>query len=214
MGLGSSAALAVAIVRAFDAALDLGLDNESVNAIAFACEELAHGTPSGIDNTIATYGAPVLFRNAATLQAEELVLGGPLPLVIACSSQRGLTRQQVADVRLRHDQCPAQYEAVFDQIDTLSVAGAQALRARDFAALGAMMNICQGLLNAIEVSTPELETMISIARAAGAAGAKLTGAGGGGSIVALCPGKVSDVVNALETAGFLTLPTAVTRPGN
>ena len=67
------------------------------------------------------------------------------------------------------------------------------------------MNICQGLLNAIGVSTPELEGMIGIARAAGAIGAKLTGAGGGGSIVALCPGAVEDVTSALESAGFRTI---------
>jgi hydroxymethylglutaryl-CoA reductase len=65
-----------------------------------------------------------------------------------------------------------------------------------------MMNVCQGFLNAIEVSTPELEKMIAIARQNGAIGAKLTGAGGGGSIVALCPDKVSDVTEALDEAGY------------
>ena len=65
--------------------------------------------------------------------------------------------------------------------------------------------MCQGLLNALGVSTPELERMADIARRAGAAGAKLTGAGGGGSIVALCPGKVADVVAALQSAGYTTI---------
>ena len=67
------------------------------------------------------------------------------------------------------------------------------------------MNICHGLLNAIGVSTPELEQLVTIARAAGAAGAKLTGAGGGGSIVALCPGKAAEVRGAIQQAGFRTL---------
>ena len=67
------------------------------------------------------------------------------------------------------------------------------------------MNICHGLLNAIGVSTPELESMVTIARDAGAAGAKLTGSGGGGSIVALCPGTIPEVEQALTLAGFKTL---------
>lgn len=205
MGLGSSAAIAVAITRAFDAALDLGLDDARVNAVAFACEELAHGTPSGVDNTIATYAAPMLFRNADSLQAEQLTLTQPAPIVIGCSTRPGLTKQLVAAVRERRNRNPERYDALFDEIDTLSVAGAKALQAADFEELGALMNICHGLLNAIGVSTPELETMVSIARAAGAAGAKLTGAGGGGSIVALCPGDVAGVAAALQAGGFTTL---------
>ncbi len=205
MGLGSSAALAVAIVRAFDAELELGLDDARVNAIAFECEKLAHGTPSGIDNTIATYAVPMTFRNAESLHVENLALPEPPPIIIACSSSPGLTVEQVAGVRARHDQHPLRYEALFDEIDVLSQAGANALVRADYAELGMLMNICQGLLSAIQVSTAELEGMVQIARSAGASGAKLTGGGGGGSIIALCPGRVSEVGSALASAGFRTL---------
>ena len=205
MGLGSSAALAVAIVRAFDAELELGLDDSRVNAIAFECEKLAHGTPSGIDNTIATYAVPMTFRNAESLHVENLVLPEPPPIIIACSSSPGLTVEQVAGVRARHEQHPLRYEALFDEIDVLSQAGANALVRADYADLGMLMNICQGLLGAIQVSTAELEGMVQIARSAGASGAKLTGGGGGGSIIALCPGRVSEVRSALASAGFRTL---------
>ena len=205
MGLGSSAALAVAIVRAFDAELELGLDDSRVNAIAFECEKLAHGTPSGIDNTIATYAVPMTFRNAESLHVENLVLPEPPPIIIACSSSPGLTVEQVAGVRARREQHPLRYEALFDEIDVLSQAGANALVRADYAELGMLMNICQGLLSAIQVSTAELEGMVQIARSAGASGAKLTGGGGGGSIIALCPGRVSEVRSALASAGFRTL---------
>ena len=205
MGLGSSAALAVAIVRAFDAELELGLDDSRVNAIAFECEKLAHGTPSGIDNTIATYAVPMTFRNAESLHVEHLALPEPPPIIIACSSSPGLTVEQVAGVRARHDEHAARYEALFDEIDVLSQAGANALVRADYAELGMLMNICQGLLSAIQVSTAELEGMVQIARSAGASGAKLTGGGGGGSIIALCPGRVSEVRSALASAGFKTL---------
>ncbi|NIA26442.1 MAG: hydroxymethylglutaryl-CoA reductase, degradative [Desulfobulbaceae bacterium] len=207
MGLGSSAAFAVAIVRAFDAELGLGLDDLKVNAIAFECEKFAHGTPSGVDNTIATYAQPMIFSNAGSLQVESLALLEPPPIIIACSSSPGLTVEQVAGVRTRYDLYPARYEALFDEIDALSQAGASALAKADYAELGMLMNICQGLLGAIEVSTAELEGMVQIARSAGASGAKLTGGGGGGSIVALCPGRVSEVGAALASAGFRTFST-------
>ena len=208
MGLGSSAAIAVAITRAFDVELELGLGDERINAVAFECEKLAHGTPSGIDNTIATYGEPMLFRNAGSLERDTVILPEMPPIVIACSSKSGLTRDQVAGVRSRYDQNPAHYEAIFDEVDALSQAGAAALAASDYSDLGMLMNICHGLMNAIEVSTAELESMISIARAAGAVGAKVTGAGGGGSIVALCPGSAVEVSAALRASGFRTLSLA------
>jgi len=205
MGLGSSAAFAVAIVRAFDTELNLGLSDDHVNAIAFKCEELAHGTPSGIDNTIATFDRPMLFHKDDSLEVETLRLQEIPPIVIACSHSPGATREQVAGVRTRYDRNTPHYESIFDEIDALSQEGSKALLATDYDRLGDLMNICQGLLNAIEVSTAELEGMVSLAREAGAIGAKLTGAGGGGSIVALCPGKVAEGRAAFAASGFRTL---------
>ena len=205
MGLGSSAAVAVAVIRAFGRFLDLDLDDERVNSIAFACEKLAHGSPSGIDNSIAAIGSPMLFSNAGALQIDELALQELPPIVIALSSQTGLTLEQVAGVRSRRERHRDHYDAIFDQIDALSRAGAAALLSTDYEELGSLMNICHGLLNAIEVSTPEIEGMVSLARSAGALGAKITGGGGGGSVVALCPGTESDVVSAFAAAGFDTL---------
>ena len=205
MGLGSSAAVAVAIVRAFDLVLELGLDDVRVNEIAFLCERHAHGTPSGIDNTIATYARPMVFRNAGSIQTRYLKLPDFPPIVVASSGQPGLTLPQLAAVRARRERGPRAYDAIFDEMDAISLAGADALERGDYAELGGLMNVCHGLLNAIEVSTPELERMIAIARSSGAAGAKLTGAGGGGSIVCLCPGKVVEVGSALEAAGYRTM---------
>jgi len=208
MGLGSSAAFAVAIARAFNSELALGFDDERINAVAFECEKLAHGTPSGIDNTIATYGEAMLFRNTGSPGFRRVTLAASPPIVVACSNAPGLTKEQVAGVRTRRGQSPAHYNAIFDEIDALSQSGAAALAGSDYAELGRLMNMCHGLLNAIEVSTAELESMVAIARAAGAVGAKLTGAGGGGSIVALCPGSLAVVEAALQTAGFKTISPA------
>ena len=108
-------------------------------------------------------------------------------------------------MRSRFEKNTVRYEAIFSEMDEISKSGADALASADYVQLGSLMNVCHGLLNAIEVSTPELESMVSIARAAGASGAKLTGAGGGGSIVAICPGAQESVADALEAAGFGTV---------
>ncbi|HUF20139.1 MAG TPA: mevalonate kinase, partial [Burkholderiales bacterium] len=202
MGLGSSASASVAIVRAFDQLLELGLDDEAVNALAYDCEKLAHGDPSGIDNTLATYGKPILFRRNASPAIKPIELSAMPPLVVAASGTRGITRDQVNAVRERFSRMRASYDAVFDQMDGIALAGAGALAAGDYATIGGLMNVCHGLLNALQVSTPELERMVDIARRSGAVGAKLTGAGGGGSIVALCPGTVAQVEEALRGAGY------------
>ena len=201
MGLGSSAAIVVAIIRAFDRFFSLGLDNRSVNQLAFDCEKLAHGTPSGIDNNLATYGEPVLFSKGSATRTKPIPLKEPPPIVVASSGIRGVTKDQVAGVRARFERNTTLYNTIFDEIDEISVAGAVALRDADYETLGSLMNVCHGLLNAIEVSIPELETMIRVARTSGALGAKLTGAGGGGSIVALCPGCEDAVAGALKAAG-------------
>lgn len=205
MGLGSSAAMAVAITRAFGRCLSIELDDERVNAIAFECEKLAHGTPSGIDNTLATYDQAMLFCNKDELEMQPLTLAEVPPLLIALSHDMGSTLEQIEGVRLRHGQNASYYDALFDQIDEMSQKGAALLLQRNYQECGLLMNICHGLLNAIGVSTPELERMVALARRHGAAGAKLTGAGGGGAMVAMCPGNIDAVRDALEKAGYRTL---------
>ena len=204
-GLGSSAAIAVAIVRAFNRQFDLGLDDARINTIAFECEKMAHGTPSGVDNTLSTYAQPMLFRNDGGLEVTTIEVDEEPPLLIAWGDEKGRTSELVAGVRSRRDEMPEHFDALFDEMDSLSLQGADLLRSGSWQELGALMNVCHGLLNAIGVSTPTLERMVALARQAGAAGAKLTGAGGGGSIVALCPDGVDVVEEALRQSGYQTL---------
>lgn len=205
MGLGASASVAVAVIRAINRRLVLNMDDEAVNNAAFECEKIAHGRPSGVDNSIATFGIPMLFSKQTELQIDEIELSETPPIVIACSSRRGSTLDQVAAVGDRYERRKQHYQALFDAIDELGQSAAAALRSRDYPELGALMNICHGLLNAVEVSTPELESMVALARSAGATGAKLTGSGGGGSIVALCPDAEDSVAAAFAAAGYQTL---------
>jgi len=203
-GLGASAALAVALIRAFNEAFERGLSDAAINSLAFDCERLAHGTPSGIDNTLAVYGRPILFSGGGKRDSEirEIELRDPPPIVIAFSGSHGSTRAQVDGVRKRRDKHTLYYERIFDEIGRLSLDGYDALEEADYPRLGTAMNICHGLLNALQVSTPLIEDMVNIARTSGALGAKLTGGGGGGSVVALCPGRTSEVAQAFQLAGF------------
>lgn len=209
MGLGGSAAMAVAVIRALNVHFDLGLDDERVNELAFECEKVAHGTPSGLDNTLATYGQLTLYRSGEKPMRELITIDQPLPIVIGMSGVESLTARTVARVRQAWTKNPGLYDSIFDQIDTLVGQGLEALKTSDYETLGEMMNVCQGLLNAMQVSSWELEEMIQIARNHGALGAKLTGGGGGGSIIALCPGCSGEVARSIREAGYHALEVTI-----
>lgn len=206
MGLGGSAAMAVAIVRALDKHFKLGLTDEEVNRLAFESEKVAHGSPSGLDNTLACYAKPLVFRPGDPPLVETLNIKTPIPAVIGMTGYEGLTAKTVGRVRDAWKQDPKLYERIFDQIDTLVLRGVQAVQDNDLELLGELMNICHGMLNALQVSTPELEQLVDIARENGALGAKLTGGGGGGSIIAICDGDTEPVVGAIRAAGYQAVP--------
>ncbi len=210
MGLGGSSANAVAILRALDRAFSLSLDDGRINQLAFECEIAAHGTPSGIDNTIATYGTPLVFqREGDQPRFEEIRLTSEVPLVIGITGKECLTATTVAMVRRAWETNQARYDGIFDQIAALTISGVDALKNAQFGELGELMNLCHGYLNALQLSTPELEELIHISRANGALGAKLTGGGGGGSMVALCPDNQDQVAKAMESAGYRALMVTV-----
>lgn len=210
MGLGGSSALAVAILRAMDAQFELGLDNNRINELAYECEKAAHGTPSGVDNTVATYGTPLRYQKTDEGPVfRDLRLTEPLQLVVGITGRESLTADTVAQVRNAWTQHPDRYNSIFDQIGSLTEAAQVALEQGKTGDLGDLMNVCHGYLNALQLSTPELEELIHIARSNGALGAKLTGGGGGGSMIALCPDNQDAVARAMQIAGYETLSVTV-----
>ena len=212
MGLGGSAAIAVATIRALDRCFGIGLDDERVNELAFECEKIAHGTPSGIDNTLSVYGQTMLFRAGDAPLRRVIEIERPVQLVVGISGIESLTAATVARVRKAREAHPKLYEEIFDQIDSLVLQGVDALAGHDLETLGELMNVCQGLLNAMQVSSWELEEMIQIARRHGALGAKLTGGGGGGSIIALCPdeaGAADRIESGLRESGYQAMQITV-----
>ena len=211
VGLGCSAALAVSVTRALDKHFHLGLDDQSVNNFAFECERTAHGNPSGVDNTVSTYGRPIVFRRQGERSTvNDLVLARNVPLVVGFTGQESLTALTVANVAKAWRRNKQRYEGIFEQIGELSLAGAEAMREGAFDELGELMNLCHGYLNALQLSTRELEDLVEIARRHGAVGAKLTGGGGGGSIVALCPNGTESVVAGITAAGYEAITFEVT----
>jgi hydroxymethylglutaryl-CoA reductase len=208
-GLGGSAALAVAIIRALAKFYQLNLSNEEVSDLAYQSELIAHGSASGIDNTLATYGKFILFRKGQPIVLKELKVPHPLPIVIGLSGVESLTAKMVAKVKEGREQNKNLYDHIFDEINNLTLKAAKAIEKGEMQKLGEYMNINQGLLNALQVSSPELEEIIAIARKNGAIGAKLTGAGGGGAAIALCPENAAKVAIAIRKAGYNTVVTQI-----
>ena len=208
MGLGGSAAMAVAVIRGLDECFKLGLSQEKINSLAFDCELAAHGNASGIDNAIATYGQPLLFQKSDEQTGTQHTFvspGNPIPLLIGMSGKESLTANMVEKVRKAQQRQPKTYQAIFEQIRTITEGATQAFEAGDLSQLGELMNINHGCLNAMELSSPELEEIVFLSRRNGALGAKLTGGGGGGSVVALCPDNQESIAEILESAGYQTL---------
>jgi len=209
MGLGGSAALAVGVVRALSEHFKLNLSDVDVNGLAFEAEKVAHGTPSGIDNTLATYRQFMLYRKGEPPVMKQMEVPKPIPIVIGMSGVESLTAKMVAKVRENWTNNKFLYERLFAEIDGLTLQAVKAVENYELEQLGELMNIGQGLLNALGVSSWELEELIQVARANGAVGAKLTGGGGGGSMVAICPGTQERVATAMRRAGYRAIITEI-----
>lgn len=199
-GLGSGAALSAALVRAIFAAAGATVTPEEVSALVYRSEVAYHGTPSGIDNTVIACGRPLWFVRGEP--PEFFALGAPLTLLIADSGVRSPTLDAVAAVRRAHEQAPTRIEALLDEIAGTVWALRGALEAGDPRLAGALFDANQTLLAALDVSSPLLERLVGAARAAGALGAKLSGGGRGGNIIALVEAEtVAPVQQALTEAG-------------
>jgi mevalonate kinase len=208
-GLGSSAAFSLALVRALASLAERGLSVDEIRAHASRVEDVFHGTASGVDVAAAADGGVIWFERSDPPRIERLSVAKPLDVVVALSGQPRSTAGPVARLRARHAARPDLYGRFFRLAGELARAGREALGTGDLEALGELMDAAQGLLNALGVSTAILERMIGIARGAGALGAKLTGAGGGGAIIALAPSGNDAIVGELRAAGFETFASRI-----
>lgn len=199
-GLGSGAAVSVALIRALAAFLGHPLPAEQVSTLAFEVEKLHHGTPSGVDNTVITYACPVYFVRGQPI--ERLRLPVPFTLVIGDTGIASPTAVAVGDLRRAWQVEPERYEPLFDAAGEIARAARRALEVGRPTDCGPLMDENQRLLQQMGVSCAELDALASAARAAGALGAKLSGGGRGGNMIALAPPALAPViVQALLAAG-------------
>ena len=192
-GLGSSAALAVAIARAAES-LARGdearpEDDAAVEARilerAAAWERIFHGNPSGIDATAAARGG--IFRFTRAEGARPIIPRHDLVLCVGSTGHPSSTRATVELIASQHAKDPVLVQRSIDAVTSIVGNAALAIEAGDLRALGDLMNMNQLVLSGLFVSTSEIEDLCALARSAGALGAKLTGGGGGGSVIALVP---------------------------
>ena len=213
-GLGASAASSVAIARAIAEEFDLVLSDEKINDIAYEAEKAYAGNPSGIDNTAATFGGLIWFKKNLSGDSntiEQLSICESVEIVIGNTGIVANTKAMVAGVGERKKQNPKKYDAIFYQAEDLVHKGRKALEAFDLKKVGELMNENNRLLQEIEVSCKELDHLVEVARENGAFGAKMTGGGGGGCMLALTPGKElqEKVALAIENEGFEVLRTKI-----
>jgi mevalonate kinase len=210
-GIGASAASCVAIARALSDHYDLNLSNEEINDIAYEGEKAYHGSPSGIDNTASTYGGLIWFEKGENNVMDRITLQAPVEIVMGNTGKVADTNKVVAGVRERKDQNPQKYAEIFDRAENIAYLAKDALQDEDYRELGKLMNENHKLLQQIEVSSRELDFLVKLSRDQGALGAKLTGGGLGGSMIALTPGRdlQDDVANAIEKEGFQTVKTVI-----
>jgi mevalonate kinase len=187
-GLGSGAAVSTAIARALSKHFEnLGsaraLGSQMISNLVYETEKIHHGTPSGIDNTVIAFEEPVYFAKGQRM--EIFSVKSPFLLAIADTGIASPTRIAVGQVRRAWEREREKFDDIFDEIGTITEMGRQAIERGEIETVGQLMNENHRLLQLIGVSSPELEGLVEAAREAGALGAKLSGAGRGGNIIAL-----------------------------
>ena len=199
-GLGSGAAVTVALTRAVASYIKYSMTDEQVNAFAFEIEKLYHGTPSGIDNTVVTYARPVYFVKGQAIEAFKV--RQPFTIVIGDTGISAPTRESVADVKKLWEADQTKWEKVFDDVGEISFSARRVIEEGWVKMLGPLMDENHALLQEMTVSSPELDKLVSAARNAGALGAKLSGGGRGGNMIALVePARAEAVAKSLMAAG-------------
>lgn len=199
-GLGSGAAVTVAIVRGLCRHYSLSLSNDKVSQIAFEVERLHHGTPSGVDNTVITYEMPVYFQREKPVERFSIYKG--FTIILGHSGESTPTAEVVSEVRQGWQKDTGSYEKTFDAIARIVDLAYGAMKRGDVDLLGPLMDQNQMHLEALGVSSKTLNRLIRTAKEAGALGAKLSGGGKGGFMIALVESNHAEsMMQSLRSAG-------------
>ena len=206
-GLGASAAIGVAIAKSVLASLAEPENERRVLEAAAAWEGVFHGTASGIDAAAAYYGGCFVFSRATGVR--PLDVGAELSFAVCLAGPPASTRAMVDSVRDLRARRPELVAKTVSGIQSLVDNARLAIGAGDLHALGKLMDLNHMLLSGLFLSTEGIETACAVAREAGALGAKLTGAGGGGAVIALVENDPEPVLAAFRALGLACFPTRV-----
>ena len=207
-GLGSSAAVTIATIQALNLLFGCGMGAEDIATLGHSIERKIQGAASPTDTYVSTMGGVVMVPLKKKLKFIDC------GIVIGNTGKFSSTRQLVSNVALLKKNYPEIIDPILSTIGMISLTGEELVTKKEYRSIGVLMNINQGLLDAIGVSSPELADLIYAARSAGAYSAKITGAGGGGCMVALAhPSEMQLVASAITKAGGEAIITKVTDPG-
>lgn len=213
-GLGTSAAVAVATVASYAYALGYELSLKEIAMLGHKTELEVQGAASPMDTSIATYGGTLYIKPQTKGPLIEPVrLKEEYPIVIGYVERKSTTKELVAKVKKLREKNPEIINNIIRLIGEIAEAAKRALAKGNVIEVGGLMNINHGLLDALGVSTKELNDLVYAARQAGALGSKLTGAGGGGCMIALAPGRVAEVSTALRILGGMPMDAQISTKG-
>ena len=206
-GVGASAVQATSLARAINDNFTLMWDDKKINEAAYEGEKAYHGTPSGIDNTASTYGGLIWFvknLNGGENTMEILSSGKKMPLVIANTGITASTVEVVGDVRKLKEANPVKFEKKFNDYHTLAINAKVALLEGDEIGIGKLMNQNHKMLQDITVSGKVNDKLVEISLNNGALGAKMTGTGRGGLVIALAKNEEvqQNIADAIKAEGY------------
>lgn len=191
-GLGSSAAIAIALVRSLYTFYGKEVRQTELMALVHLAEIHAHGNPSGIDMAAASSEFPIWFQKGKN--PKPLQIGAPLHLVVADSGRIGDTHAAVTSVRQQYILKPTRIQGSLDRLGWLTNDARAALSIGNMEFLGKLLNFAQDELIELGVSDTGINRLVDVARKAGALGAKLTGGGKGGCVLAIASSQAHSKV--------------------
>lgn len=181
-GLGSSAAAAGAVIRAILDYYSISASDDEIFALTQTAERVAHGNPSGLDATATSASQPVRFKSG---EFSNIDINMRAWLVLVDSGVKGVTRATVESLRERLDAQPEYVGELLNELGALAIEAEDDLKFGRAADMGVRMTRAHKILAKLGVSTPQLDNLVQAACENGALGAKLTGGGGGGCVIAL-----------------------------
>ena len=212
-GLGSSAAIAVSMIASLSEFLGLKYSLEQINALAFEAEKVNHGNPSGVDNTISTFGGIQLYKEKVFKKIP--VSSKSFCIVVANSNITRNTREFVEKVSIFRKRKTEEFDRILSSIEEITLEASSCLSGGDLTKTGELMSINHSLLEQLGVSHPTLSLLRQILQEKECLGSKMTGAGGGGCVIGLYVSseKAKEAVKAIEKSGYQAFITDFTKQG-